>query len=127
MRLFRRKRDDQPVDLEDRSELGVKYKDLLVLDQLRKAGADLRQPRHVLHYLYFPTQERAERAGEEAGAASYEVEVRDPLPDHSNQWLLLCQRHGVVVDPATVSHSTDYFESLAQTHFGDYDGWEASV
>ena len=59
MGLFRRTkndRDDEPVDPDDRSpQLGLKYKDLAVLGQLMDAGADLDQPRHVLHYSYFDT------------------------------------------------------------------------
>jgi hypothetical protein len=49
VRLFRRKRDDEPVDMNARSpQLGVKYKDLMVLDQLVKNGADLSASRHVI-------------------------------------------------------------------------------
>jgi hypothetical protein len=40
MPLFRKKRDDKPVDMNERSpQLGVRYKDLAVLDQLMKNGA----------------------------------------------------------------------------------------
>ena len=50
MRLCRRSRDDEPVDMNERSpELGVKFKDLLVLRQLIEGGADLTQPRHVVY------------------------------------------------------------------------------
>ena len=52
MNLFSRKKkeDDEPVDLNDRSpQLGIKYKDLLVLGNLMQQGADLTQPRHVLY------------------------------------------------------------------------------
>jgi hypothetical protein len=39
VRLFSRKRDDEPVDMNERSpQLGLKYKDLAVLDQLMKAA-----------------------------------------------------------------------------------------
>jgi hypothetical protein len=47
VRLFGRKRDDEPVDMNERSpQLGLKYKDLMVLDQLMKSGADLTASRH---------------------------------------------------------------------------------
>jgi len=43
MRIFRR-RDDEPADMNERSpQLGLKYKDLAVLGQLMKSGADLSQ------------------------------------------------------------------------------------
>ena len=49
MRLFGKKRgDDQPVDPNERSpQLGLKYNDLMVLDQLMKSGADLTATRPV--------------------------------------------------------------------------------
>lgn len=122
MGLFRRRKDR--VDLEERSpQLGLKYKDLLVLDQLRQAGADFDQPRHVLHYLYMPGEDAAGVAASFARNSDYETEVSQS----SDQWLVLCQQHDVVIDPAMVRQSTDFFEQLADVHGGDYDGWEASV
>ena len=68
MRLFRRRRDDEPVDMNERSpQLGIKYKDLAVLDQLMKNGADLTKPRHVLYYSYAPSASVAQAMGHEAG------------------------------------------------------------
>ena len=127
MALFRRRKKDE-IDLESRSpQLGLKYKDLLVLEQLVKAGADVTQPRHVLHYLYLPDQDRAGLALEEAAAAGFEVTVREPLPQYPEQWTMVCERHDVVLQLETVRDTTDFFEGLAATHGGDYDGWEASV
>ena len=128
MPFFRRRQKDQ-IDLESRSEKlgGLKYKDLLVLEQLVKAGADLSQPRHVLHYLYFPDQDRAGLAAEEAATRGFEVTVREPLPDYPEQWTVVCERHDVVLDPEHVRDTTDSFETLASSYAGDYDGWEASV
>ena len=127
MALFRRRKKEE-IDLDSRSpQLGLKYKDLLVLEQLVKAGADVTQPRHVLHYLYLPDQERAGLAAEEAAAAGFEVTVREPLPQYPEQWTVVCERHDVVLQLETVRDTTDYFETLAGSHGGDYDGWEASV
>ena len=127
MALFRRKRDE-PVDLDARSpDTGLKYKDLLVLGQLMKAGADLTQPRHVLHFLYFPDQAVAFAASEEALQQGFTVDVREPLPQQPDQWSLVCEQHGVVLDPPTVVEHGDFFDGLAERHGGEYDGWEASV
>ena len=69
MALFRRKRDEQPLDLDERSPTtGLKHKDLLVLHQLMRAGADLKQPRHTVHYLYFTSPDAARSASHEAQA-----------------------------------------------------------
>jgi hypothetical protein len=128
MGFFRRKRDEQPLDLDERSPTtGLKHKDLLVLHQLMQAGADLKQPRHTVHYLYFTSPDAATAASHEAEARGFEVEVRDPLPDYPGQWSLVCGQHGVVVDPPTVRDHGDLFDALAERHCGEYDGWEASV
>jgi hypothetical protein len=71
VRLFGRKRGDEPVDMNERSpQLGLKYKDLAVLDQLMKSGADLTASRHVIYYSYAPSEEVARTmasAAKEAG------------------------------------------------------------
>jgi hypothetical protein len=128
MALFRKKRDEQPLDLDERSPTtGLKHKDLLVLHQLMQAGADLKQPRHTVHYLYFTSAQTATAASQEAQDQGFDAEVREPLPEYPGQWSLVCGRHGVVVDPATVRDHGDLFDSLADRHGGEYDGWEASV
>jgi hypothetical protein len=130
MGLFRKKTkpDEQPVDPNERSpQLGLKYKDLAVLGSLRDAGADLSQPRHVVFYLYFSDQEVARRSAEVATGQGYGAEVREPLPNYPGQWALVCERHDAVTSPAFVRSADDFFQALADTHDGEYDGWEASV
>ena len=123
-----RRRQPEPIDPDARSpQLGVKFKDLAVLQQLINAGARLPEPRHVLHYLYVDSLESAHAAAAEATSAGYTTEVREPFPEYPDQWLVRCERHGVVVDPATVRDTTDFFEELGSRYGGDYDGWEASV
>jgi Regulator of ribonuclease activity B len=126
---FRRKKsEDEPMDPEARSpELGVKYKDLLILGQLLQHGADLTKPRHALYYLYFPSQEIAEAAAVEGRAAGYECSVRDPLPEYPDQWLLLCERGEAVLDPPGVIAADDLFQGIADRLGGQFDGWEAAA
>jgi hypothetical protein len=86
MPLFRKKRDDKPVDMNERSpQLGVRYKDLAVLDQLMKNGADLSQSRHVIYYSYAPSQATAQAMRQEAERNGYDASVRDPLPNFPGQ------------------------------------------
>jgi hypothetical protein len=128
MPLFRRKREEEPLDLDERSPVtGLRHKDLLVLHQLMQAGADLKEPRHTVHYLYFGSVEAATAASQEAEGHGFEAEVREPLPEYPGQWSLVCGRHGVVVAPDTVRDHGDLFDALAVRHGGEYDGWEASV
>ena len=127
MRLFRRTSEDDPVDLNERSpQLGVKYKDLMVLDQLRKNGADLSEPRHVIYYSYAPSEETAQAMRREAEARGYSAEVREPLPRLPGQWSLICETHAVT-SPDFVRGADDFFQALADRLGADYDGWEASA
>lgn len=128
MGFLSRFRNRRTVDLNDRSpETGLKYKDLLVLEQLVHAGADMTAPRHVLYYLYFPTEGAATEAAAEAAAAGFQTDVRTPLPERSDEWALVCELHDHVLGLDDVRQNTDRFEDLAARHAGEYDGWEASV
>ena len=127
MGIFSRSRQE-PVDLENRApQTGVKYKDVLVLNQLRLAGADLATPRHVLYYLYFNDRVTAERAASGATASAFATRVREPIPEDPDNWGVVCERKSYVLSMDIVRDNTDYFEALAARFGGIYDGWEAST
>jgi len=127
--LFRRKKkDDEPVDMNARSpETGLKYRDIALLGQMMKQGADLSRPRHALYYLYFGSREAAESGAAPARAAGYSCEVRDPLPAYPNRWALVCERPDAVLDIPGVRQADDLFQGIAHEHDGEFDGWEAAV
>lgn len=128
MGLFSRVRDLQPVDLDERApQTGVKYSDLLVLEQLVTAGADLTAPRHVVYYLYFDSEEQAVAASSESTSEGFGTELRPPMTGAGEQWAVVSERHDYVLDLDTVRENTDWFAELAARHGGDYDGWEASI
>ena len=128
MGLFtRRRRDDQPVDPDERSpQLGIKYKDLMVLGQLQQHGADLTQPRHVIYFSYAPSRDVARAMGDEAGARGFDVELGEPLPAYPDDWPVRCETT-TVLRPEVVRDNTDFFEDLAARHGAEYDGWEAAA
>ena len=127
VRFLRRKADDEPVDLNERSpELGLRFKDLAVLGSLMDAGADLSQPRHVIYYLYAPTKEMAEDMAREAVGKDFTATVREPLPESPRQWGVVCETHAVT-SPDFVRAADDLFQGLADRHSAEYDGWEASL
>ena len=127
MGLFNRRKtrdDDEPVDPDARSpQLGIKYKDLLLMGQLVDRGAALDQPRHVIHFSYFPSRDAAVAAGEELRPHGWLPEVHE----HDGQWSLVCDRHDAVLEPGFVRETTDLFEAVAARHGGEHDGWEAAV
>jgi regulator of RNase E activity RraB len=126
--LFRRnRRDAEAFDPDARSpQLGVKYKDLLLLDQLMKLGSDLTQPRHVIHFSYAPSPEAQASMAGEARDRGFEVEAGEPLPAYPGDWPVRCEQT-VALHPELVRDNTDFFEDLAARHGGEYDGWEAAA
>ncbi len=127
MGLFRRKRYDEPVDLDERSpQLGLRYKDLAVLDQLMKNGADLTQPRHVVYYLHASSEVAAQALRDEAAANGYGSSIREPLSEFPESWSVACETYGVA-SPEFVRAADDFFQGLADRHGAGFDGWEASV
>ena len=129
MFLFKRKKkDEEAVDMNARSpESGLKYKDIALLGQMMKQGADLNQPRHALYYLYFGSREAAEAGAVDGRTAGYSCEVRDPLPGSPGQWSLVCERPDAVLDIPGVRRADDLFQGIADRLRGEFDGWEAAV
>jgi hypothetical protein len=97
--------------------------DLRVLQELQRRGATLSQPRHVLHYLYFPTPSEAESAAVRSRKAGYEASVKEAAKGPG--WLCLAEGTRVV-DRVSIAEARTFFESLAGSE-GEYDGWEASA
>jgi len=127
MGLFKKRRDDEPVDMNERSpQLGVKYKDLAVLGQLMKAGADLTQPRHVIFYSYAPSEDVGRSMAREAEARGYAAAVREPLAQLPDKWSVVCEIT-TVTSPDFVRDADDFFQALADNNEAEYDGWEASL
>ena len=67
-------------------QLGIRYKDLAVLDQLMKSGADLLQSRHVVYYSYASSEAVAHEMAHEAEANGFEAATREPLPEFPGRW-----------------------------------------
>lgn len=128
MFLFKRKKGDESIDPDARSpQLGVKHKDLMLMRQLMAQGADLKQPRHAIYFLYFAERADAESGADEARAAGYTCSVRDPLDMNPDQWSLICERPDAVIDPSGVIAADDLFQGIADRLGGEFDGWEAAA
>jgi hypothetical protein len=133
MPLFKRNKPveepvEEPVDMEARSpETGLKWKDIAILGQMVKQGANLKEPRHAVYYLYFKSPENAVNAVADGGAAGYSCEVRDPLPGYPGQWSVVCELPDAVLDVAGARRADDLFQEIADRLAGEFDGWEASL
>jgi hypothetical protein len=99
--------------------------DRLVVRQLEGRGADLSQPRHVLHFIYFPVETDARDAAEELDRAGYDATVTPPT-DEIAQWCVRAEAYRVI-GFTTVEGFRAWFEQLAAEFRGEYDGWEAAA
>jgi hypothetical protein len=99
--------------------------DSLALRQLAGRGADLARPRHVIHFLYFATEERARTAADAIAEASWNTTVEPPT-DTIAEWCVRADGQRTV-GPETVAAFRSWFESVAAEHGGEYDGWEAAA
>lgn len=126
MALFRKHKGKEVLPDERSPDSGVKYKDLMVMNQLEEHGADLSEPREVVFYSYAPTLEVAQAMGAKAAAQGFDIEIREPLPEDPNLFAVICAVQAVL-DPIFVRGAVEFFEGLATRHDAEYDGWEAEV
>lgn len=97
--------------------------DLLLVRRLRAVGADLTQPRRIVHFLYFENETAARVAADEIEEAGYESTVAPPEGDNA-QWSVKAEG-ARVVDETTIVAFRAWFERVAGRHAGEYDGWES--
>lgn len=99
--------------------------DALALRQLAARGADLAQPRHVIHFLYFGDETDARAAAEELEDAGWSTTL-DPPSTNVTVWTVRADGHRIV-SSVTVESFRALFEGVAAPHHGEYDGWEAGA
>jgi hypothetical protein len=98
--------------------------DRLALRQLEGRGADLSKPRHMIHYLYFPTERQAHDAVEAIGDV-WRTKIEEPT-ETAAQWCVQADGNRTI-GPEIVSGFRAWFVRVATEHGGEYDGWEASA
>jgi len=105
-------------------EADADQQDEQVMAALRHAGADLSQPREVIHYLYLPTE-----AATHAAVARIDRDDRfvhaviDPETGKSR----IKMTHTAVVTLDAMRALRLELESAAAEGGGEYDGWEAAA
>jgi hypothetical protein len=97
--------------------------DALVLDHLARLGCDPAQPRECRHYMYVRGEVDAHAVARSLNSFDQwdaDVEAVD------DRWLVTATTFtGLSSD--SVRDTRVHFESLADDHGGEYDGWEAAA
>ncbi len=93
-----------------------------ILEQLKQMGSDIKLTHEFSFWLYFPEEDLANRAGEKAEKAGFQVDISPPLKDFKNsQWLcLLYCPH--IPDEELLDGISDFCYKLADEFGGKYDG-----
>jgi hypothetical protein len=98
--------------------------DQQVLDQLRGAGSNLEKPHPVEFFLYFPTEELADRAAGEIKAEGFDIKVE--LGADKSSWL--CQATKQMIPRyEDLTRIRKRFDEIARKFQGEYDGWGTPV
>lgn len=114
-------------DLNQRSRVdGIRYKELEVVAQLVKLGADLRAPRHALFFLYFADEASSAPVAEALRGAGLSAEVKEPW-EKIREWAVIAESRDRALIPDFLRDTVDLCEELAAAHGGTYDGWEAGL
>lgn len=90
--------------------------------------SDLSAPRHWVHYLYFPDERSARSWSQSIESAGWSLRTVARAAVDDGSWVVIPERHDVVLSPDAVRDARVYFDSIAaQVDGADYDGWEASL
>jgi hypothetical protein len=101
--------------------------DRQLLDELRRVGADLAEPRDTRFFLYFATEEDADAAAETLAELDFEVEVRPREQGaHDERWRVVASRD-MVVDEPEIARVRKQLGDVAVRNWGNLGGWEAEV
>jgi len=103
--------------------------DRLVLEELNAAGADLSQPREVVHYVHLPSREAAEAFAPMVVNQGFEPQIREPGPESADDprpWTVAATSRMVVTED-DVALARRNFTELAAEYGGAYEGWDAAV
>lgn len=95
-----------------------------VLSQLCTFGSNTNKPHSFDFYLYFPSEAAAHTAAEKVRERQFTAKVM--LGADQKNWL--CRVSKILVpESAPLDEIREFFEQLASTLHGDFDGWESDV
>ncbi len=101
-------------------------KDLMVLENMRKHGDDLRKRRQIDHWLYFSDSAGCDRAEQTLREYGFDILNRHADAPEPRRWSLRVARVDSVKF-ADISQLTAWLLQLAADCGGEYDGWETAI
>jgi len=112
--LFSRWQNQQEPDLDQQ-----------VLNQLKEAGSNLNKPHNIEFFLYFPTEELANRAAEEVRRKEG-CNVKVELGADKSAWLCFATKE-MIPKHSELVQLRSRFNDIADKFNGEYDGWGTGV
>ncbi|MEZ4772509.1 MAG: DUF695 domain-containing protein [Bacteroidia bacterium] len=104
----------------------LEYQSILnrrVIDNLKKEGDDLSDPREIEHYLYFPTRELREAFEEKAESENFRIISRNyDSGETENPYGLVIAREDKI-DPQIMDEIVMFLVLKSAEEKGEYDGW----
>jgi hypothetical protein len=98
--------------------------DQQTLDQLKKAGSNLKKVHPVDFYLYFPTEAKARAAAPSIRKEGCTLVIR--LGADDKNWLCLATKK-MLPTHSELARLRKRFETICAKYGGEYDGWEAPI
>jgi hypothetical protein len=108
--------------------------DRQVLNALSGNGSDLSKPHHIVYYFYFKSKTSAQAAGQALEQEGCAIQRIAPSPLSTwwqrifggGEWSCIVEKT-MIPKEEVVFKITDQFNTIAATHDGEYDGWEAAT
>jgi hypothetical protein len=100
--------------------------DRMLVDELRKFGADLERPRDARFFLYFHDRADAEQAEQAVREEGFETLIEETELDRDEQWRLIAWQE-LVVDDEAIAEIRRVFGRIALANWGSFGGWEAAA
>lgn len=99
-----------------------------VLEAMMDEGDTLEQPRHTLHWLYFPTRSSRDTFATRVRTLPTSFDVVEPLePDEDSQQWGVRLEHQSAIDMATLIALQLQLKHAAEELEGKYDGFECAL
>jgi hypothetical protein len=95
-----------------------------VIEQLKKAGANLDKPHPIEFFFYFPTQDRAERIASRLRRDGYTATFNRAAKGQN--WVVQATKE-MIPNEIALNKLRKKFEAIAADEKGEYDGWGTPV